>query len=159
MNDKEYVNNTCNKCLNKYNEKDLCNIVEKINGTYGCPNENCVEINDFIRNKGGYIGIVKKILLPDEKMESTYFVCDTTMASAYLEEIKKHSKDILDLIEPGDVLEIEEESDIFCIGIKKDTTTFSYSDIKQSIRNKEVKLLRILTHEQFEENSFEVVQK
>lgn len=36
MNDKEYVNNTCNKCLNKYNENDLCNIVGKINGTYGC---------------------------------------------------------------------------------------------------------------------------
>ena len=92
-------------------------------------------------------------------MESTYFVCDTTMASAYLEEIKKHSKDVLDLIEPGDVLEIEEDGDIFYIGIKKDSITFSYSDIKESIRNKEVKLLRILTHEQFEENSFEVVQE
>ena len=77
----------------------------------------------------------------------------------YLEEIKKHSTDILDLIEPGDVLEIEEDGDIFYIGIKKDTTTFSYSDIKENIRNKEVKLLRILTHEQFEENSFEVVQE
>lgn len=159
MNDKEYVNNTCNKCLNKYNENDLCNIVEKINGTYGCPNENCVEINDFIRNRDGYIGIVKKILLPDEKMESTYFVCDTTMASAHLEEIKRSSKDILDLIEPGDVLEIEEDGIICYIGIKKDTTTLSYSDIKESIRNKEVKLLRILTHEQFNENSFEVVLK
>lgn len=156
MNDKEFMKNNCNRCVNKSNENDLCNIVEKINGTYGCPNENCVEINDFIRNKGGYIGIVKKILLPDEKMETTYFVCDTTMASAYLEEIKKHSTDILDLIEPGDVLEIEEDGDIFYIGIKKDTTTFSYSDIKESIRNKEVKLLRILTHEQFEENSFKL---
>ena len=77
--------------------------------------------------------------------------------NVYLEEIKKHSKDILDLIEPGDVLEIEEDGDIFYIGIKKDSTTFSYSDIKESIRNKEVKLLRVLTHEQFEENSFEVV--
>ena len=139
----------------KYNEKDLCNIVEKINGTYGCPNENCVEINDFIRNRGGYIGIVKKILLPDEKMETAYFVCDTTMASAYLNEIKRNSKDILELIEPGDVLEIEEDDIICYIGIKKDTTTLSYSDIKESIRNKEVKLLRILTHEQFEENSFD----
>lgn len=155
MNDKEYVNNTCNKCLNKYNENDLCNIVGKINGTYGCPNENCVEINDFIRNRDGYIGIVKKILLPDEKMESTYFVCDTTMASAHLEEIKRSSKDILDLIESGDVLEIEEDDIICYIGIKENTTTLSYSDIKESIRNKEAKLLRILTHEQFEENSFD----
>lgn len=156
MNDKEFMKNNCNRCVNKSNENDLCNIVEKINGTYGCPNEDCININDYIRNEDGDIGIVKKILLPDEKMESTYFVCDTTMASAYLEEIKKHSKDVLDLIEPGDVLEIEEDGDIFYIGIKKESITFSYSDIKESIRNKEVKLLRILTHEQFEENSFKL---
>lgn len=89
MNDKEFMKNNCNRCIKKSNENDLCNIVEKINGTYGCPNEDCIEINDYIRNEDGNIGIVKKILLPDEKMESTYFVCDTTMASAYLEEIKK----------------------------------------------------------------------
>lgn len=77
------------------------------------------------------------------------------MASAHLEEIKRSSKDILDLIELGDVLEIEEDGIICYIGIKKDTATLSYSDIKESIRNKEVKLLRILTHEQFEENSFD----
>lgn len=159
MNDRAFLEMNCNRCINKTNEKDLCNIVKKINGTYGCSNENCVEINDFIRNRGGYIGMVKKILLPDEKMETTYFVCDTTMASAYLDEIKRSSKDILDLIEPGDVLEIEEDGIICYIGIKKDTTTLSYFDIKESIRNKDVKLLRILTHEQFEENSFEVVLK
>lgn len=157
MNDKEFMKNNCNRCVNKSNENDLCNIVEKINGTYGCPNEDCININDYIRNEDGYIGIVKKILLPDEKMKSTYFVCDTTMASAHLEEIKRSSKDILDLIEPGDVLEIEEDDIICYIGIKKDTATLSYSDIKETIRNKEVKLLRILTHEQFKENSFEVV--
>lgn len=159
MNDRVFLEMNCNRCINKTNEKDLCNIVKKINGTYGCPNEDCIEINDFIRNRGGYIGIVKKILLPDEKMETTYFVCDTTMASAYLDEIKRSSKDILNLIEPGDVLEIEEDGIICYIGIKKDTTTLSYSDIKESIRNKKVKLLRILTHEQFNENSFEVVLK
>ena len=157
MNDKEYVNNTCNKCLNKYNENDLCNIVEKINGTYGCPNENCIKINGFIRNKSGYIGIVKKILLPDEKMESTYFVCDTTMASAYLEEIKKYSSDLLDLIEPGDVLKIKEGNFIGYIGMEKDTDTLTYSEIKEGVKNKELKILKILTHEQFEENSFEVI--
>ena len=157
MNDRVFLEMNCNRCINKTNEKDLCNIVKKINGTYGCPNEDCIEINDFIRNRGGYIGIVKKILLPDEKMKITYFVCDTTMASAHLDEIKRNSKDILDLIEPGDVLEIEEDDIICYIGIKKDTTTVNYSDIKERIRNKEVKLLRILTHEQFKENSFEVV--
>lgn len=129
--------------------------VEKM-GCTGCYYDE-IEIGEYIRNCNGYIDKVKKIIKKDEYMHSDYYSCDTTMASAYLEEIKKHSTDILDLIETGDVLEIEEDGDIFYIGIKKDTTTFSYSDIKESIKNKEVKLLRILTHEQFEENSFEVV--
>lgn len=142
------------KCTDK--EWQHCR-VEKM-GCPGCYYDE-IEVGEWIRNKDGYIDKVKKIINPDEYMEEKYYCCESTMASAYLEEIKKHSTDILDLIEPGDVLEIEEDGDIFYIGIKKDTTTFSYSDIKESIKNKEVKLLRILTQEQFEENSFEVVQE
>lgn len=90
-------------------------------------------------------------------MESTYFVCDTTMASAYLEEIKKYSSDLLDLIEPGGVLKIKEGNFIGYIGMEKDTDTLTYSEIKEGMKNKELKILKILTHEQFEENSFEVI--
>lgn len=118
-----------------------------------------IKVGDYVRTKEGHIGIVEKIILPDGKIESTYFVCDTTMASAYIEEIKKHSTDILDLTEQGDVLEIEQDGGIFYVGIKKDINIINYSYIKESIKNKEIKILRILTHEQFEENSFEVVEK
>lgn len=60
MNDRTFIEMNCNRCVNKTNENDLCNIVEKINGTYGCPNEDCININDYIRNEDGDIGIVKK---------------------------------------------------------------------------------------------------
>lgn len=36
MNDRAFLEMNCNRCMNKKNENDLCNIVEKINGTYGC---------------------------------------------------------------------------------------------------------------------------
>lgn len=39
MNEKEYVNNVCKKCLNRYNNKDLCDIRKKIDGNYECQNE------------------------------------------------------------------------------------------------------------------------
>lgn len=39
MNEKEYVNNVCKKCLNRYNNKDLCDIRKKIDENYECQNE------------------------------------------------------------------------------------------------------------------------
>lgn len=102
MEEKEFVNNSCSKCLNRNNNKDLCKIVKKINNEYGCANENIIEIEEYIRNEDGYIGIVRKIIPPDEKMESTYFVADTTMASCYLEEIVMHGRRKIDVIKDGD---------------------------------------------------------
>ena len=146
MDDKEYVKNTCSKCLNKYNDKDLCNIVKTIDGKFKCCNEDLGQPGEFIRTEKGYIFPIDK----NKDLLKLAFFLDASIG-----KIKKHNRDLLDLIEQGDVLEIEEDGDIFYIGIKKDITTFSYSDIKESIRKKEVKLLRILTHEQFEENSFD----
>ncbi|MCF0125362.1 MAG: hypothetical protein HUJ68_06350 [Clostridia bacterium] len=37
--EKEYVQNVCAKCLNRLNDRDLCNIVKTINGTYKCSTE------------------------------------------------------------------------------------------------------------------------
>lgn len=49
MKEKEYVEKICNKCKNKNNEIDLCNIYKIINGDYRCPNEDIEEaINEDI---------------------------------------------------------------------------------------------------------------
>ena len=99
--DKEFVNNKCYRCLNIKNDKDLCNIVKKVNNEYGCSNEDVVEIGDYIRNDDGFIGIVKEIRPANEEMESTYFVADT-LASGYLEDIVMHGKKKIDVIKEGD---------------------------------------------------------
>ncbi len=97
-----------------------------------------------------------KVINADEKMREKYYCCETTMASAHRSQIIKHSKNILDLIEIGDILEIKEGNDICYLGLAKDTITVNYREIKESIENKECELLSILTHEQYQENCFKV---
>jgi hypothetical protein len=43
MDDKEYVEKVCSRCLNRDNDKDLCNIRRTINGDYKCENEEVVK--------------------------------------------------------------------------------------------------------------------
>ena len=61
----------------------------------------------------------------------------------------------MDLITVGDVLKIKEDDLIGYIGLEEDELT--YSEIKEGVKNKELIILKILTREQFEENSFEVM--
>ena len=62
-----------------------------------------IEVGDWIRSKDGFIGKVQKISY-DNMEKSNYYICekDNVMASNYLENIAKHSKNIIDLIEVGD---------------------------------------------------------
>ena len=69
-----------------------------------------------------------------------------------------HSKKLIEQVQVGDILKIKEDNDICYIGLEKDTITVNYSDIKESIKNRECELLAILTKEQFNSNCFKVVQ-
>ena len=62
-----------------------------------------IEVGEWIRSKDGFIGKVQKINY-DNMEKSNYYICekDNVMASNYLENIANHSKNIIDLIEPGD---------------------------------------------------------
>lgn len=127
-----------------------------------------IKIGEFVRTKDGRIGKIlepkpeyfdKKLINITKEISANVFIdYGEIIEYCKITEIKKHSTNILDVIEPEDVLEVEIEKvgDIVYIGIKKDTTEFSYSNIKKSIRNKEVKLLRILTHEQYEKNCYKM---
>lgn len=70
--------------------------------------------------------------------------------------VAKHSENILDLIEIGDILEIEEDGIKGCMGWDKETTTLSYKDMIEDIKKGEVKLLGIVTHQQFNSIKYEV---
>ena len=62
-----------------------------------------IEVGEWIRSKDGFIGKVQKINY-DNMEKSNYYICekDNVMASNYLENIAKHSKQLIDLIEVGD---------------------------------------------------------
>lgn len=75
----------------------------------------------------------------------------------YEEHIIKHSKQLIDLIEIGDILEFREyfkKSEK--IGI---SDMDMLSDIKQAIRDKKIEVLSILTKEQYMANCYKVAIK
>ena len=72
-----------------------------------------IEVNEYVRTKEGYLGI----LIATNKQDYNYLVVYTSIEvrkdeypSTYLylkkENIKKHSKQLIDLIEVGDIVEI-----------------------------------------------------
>lgn len=119
-----------------------------------------IEINEYVRTKGGEIGIFKgynnnknsqwkyKVKLPKMKLWKYYEE----------ENIVKHSKQLMGLIENRDILKVKTiDKDIFFLGIDEETSDIAkYEEIIQMIKNGEYELLGILTHEQFEANCFKV---
>lgn len=105
---------------------------EVIRATYKCDNEKKYDYKNI--NSEFYKGI-NQYLLKEEM-------------------IIKHSKNILDLIEVGDILKIKEDNDIYYIGLEKDTITVNYKDIKEDIKNNRCELLAILTKEQYNQNCY-----
>lgn len=131
--------------------------VEKM-GCTGCYYDD-IEVGNYVRTRG-IIG--KLIRIEFDKVDTSlkWYVLDVNKSQEVFVNkpyIEKWSKNITDLIEIGDILEIKEGNDICYLGLKKDTITVNYTDIKESIENKECELLSILTHEQYQENCFEVV--
>lgn len=120
-----------------------------------------MEINDYVRDKDGTIGKVFDItnepsvdigigIMPE--VNAVWINKDKTN---YLikEDITKHSKDIIDLIEVGDYvngskvidIRIDEELEI---GVESDNLIYHY------IQNKDIK--SVLTKEQFEANAYTI---
>lgn len=71
-------------------------------------------------------------------------------------EIVKYSKQLIDLIENKDILKVKVGEDILFIGIDENTSDIKYKEIIEDIKNGECQLLEILTHEQYEQNSYKV---
>lgn len=111
-----------------------------------------IEVGDWIRSKDGFIGRVRRITY-DDMEKSNYYICekDNVMASNYLENIAKHSKNIIDLVEVGDyvngkeVIEVrEQEGKIYLM-----TGYVPQTYIKEDIKS-------IVTHEQFANVEYKV---
>ena len=138
------------KCTDK--EWDTCQ-VEKM-GCYGCYyDEHKIQVGYFVRTNQGIIGKIKRIELDKIDKALKWYVFDkkrpnmNIIDEIYINKpyITKYSKNILDLIEVGDILKLKEDNDICYIGLEKDTTTINYTELKESIKNGECELLEILT--------------
>ena len=104
-----------------------------------------------------YNGIITKYIVDEEY----YTDVKTGIATKKDETILlgKISENIIDLIEVGDILELKEGNSICYLGLRKNQITVNYLDLIESIKNKDCKLLSILTHEQYEANCYKVIRK
>ena len=107
---------------------------------------NRIEVGEYIRTKQGHIcKIVKKIDLPDVYEDTEGFWVNEI-------DIKAHSKNIIDLIEVGDIV----TTNNLCGEVTKIGKDKLYLACNETccIDNVET----ILTHEQYEENCYKVVE-
>lgn len=123
--------------------------VEKM-GCTGCHyDENKIEVGEYVRFKNGII----------EKTDED----EADRLNMFSDNVVKHSKNILDLIEEGDILRYKLK------GLKNEyiTVVKKYYDARNNenwllingYKLEQVEILEILTKEQYKENCFKVVQK
>ena len=109
-----------------------------------------IEVNDYVRTKNG---IIDKVINSNFYM-SIYVECEKGLY--LIENIVKHSKQLIDLIENKDILKVRIDKTIMFFGIDESTSDTKYKEIIKSIENGECELLEILTHQQFEANCYKV---
>ena len=107
-----------------------------------------IEVNDYVRTEFGNIG---KFYRPASESSDVYYIYinkDGNKISSRYDSIVKHSNNIIDLIEIGDILrefdnlsETEEKVNIFDDEMLK--------AVKEYIKDNNYKILSILTHERF----------
>ena len=109
-----------------------------------------IEVNEYVRTKDGKID---KVINSNFYM-SIYVECEKGLY--LIENIVKHSKQLIDLIENKDILKVRIDKTIMFFGIDESTSDIKYKEIMESIENGECELLEILTHQQFEANCYKV---
>ena len=122
-------------------------------GEYGRTNKGKIFIFAWLANLDGK-RYANKVLLGNGKIfENKFYYFDDG------EEIVKHSKQLIDLIEVKDLvcfknkLQNSLENEEMIIHIFDNDTL---EEVKQAIEKGEIELLEILTHEQFETNCYKV---
>lgn len=109
-----------------------------------------MEVGEYARTKNG---IIDKVINSNFYM-SIYVECEKGLY--LIENIVKHSKQLIDLIENKDILKVRIDKTIMFFGIDESTSDTKYKEIIKSIENGECELLEILTHQQFEANCYKV---
>ena len=115
---------------------------------------NDIEVNEYVRTKKGAVG---KLIEIDKKATAYYLDC---LKCVSLKNIVKHRKQLIDLIEVGDILKIkiseewvEKQDTIKFIVVGQ---TYTITEIKECLENGLFKIIQILTKEQMETNCYKV---
>ena len=116
--------------------------------------EDKIEVGEYYRTKNGLIRKIKTI--KSGKRQFTRTTVTLINGRHRLEDIVKHSKQLIDLIENKDVLKVRIDKTIMVFGMDEDTSDIKYKELIENIENGEYELLEILTHEQFEANCYKV---
>ena len=127
-----------------------------------------IEVGEYIRTNDGIIGKLKRIELDNIDKSLKWYVFTgkipdkNIIDEVYINKpyIIKHSKNIIDLIEVGDIIEWEYEGFGY-YGINEVINRFGtigvygieYDDV---IPLKNINIKRILTHEQYENNCYRI---
>ena len=116
-----------------------------------------IEVGEWIRSKDGFIGKVQKINY-DNMEKSNYYICekDNVMASNYLENIAKHSKQLIDLIEQRDIVEDKYNTYevAFIAGNRIYCNDYNYDDSLIVLEEKDIET--ILTKESYMANCYKI---
>lgn len=121
-----------------------------------------MEVGDYVRTKSGYIGKITEYEKHDSwgyivKVEGTYN-CYTHTGNGELSDVIKSSPNILELLEPQDLLYVDIDND-FEGGIivpRIPETLNELNDYINKIKSGELILKGVVTHEQLMERMFEV---
>lgn len=118
-----------------------------------------IEVGEYVKTEDG---IIDKVIIPyngkcnNPNCSEKHISCKYNYYNE--KDIVKHSKQLIDLIEPGDILEIEEEGyeeKYECLKSDKGLSIYvPISDYYKRIED--LKIKRVLTKEQFRQNSYEV---
>lgn len=123
-----------------------------------------IEVGEYFRTKDGYIGKITRLFGEDPCFRNiNYYRTDIlyTMPSCYSsyniyeDMIIKHSKNIIDLIEVGDIVEMYDvlNEDVIYIWNEE-----MLKAVKEDVANG-IKIRRILTKEQYEANCYKVKEE
>lgn len=88
-----------------------------------------IEVNEYVRTKDGKID---KLINSNFYM-SIYVECENGLY--LIENIVKHSKQLIDLIENKDILKVRIDKTIMFFGIDESTSDTKYKEIIKSIEN------------------------
>lgn len=108
-----------------------------------------IKVGEYVRTKNGRIFKVKEI-------NEDYLVEDIEYGGlgCFIEYAVKHSFNIIDLIEVGDIVTVEEVDTKWERTVEVDEE--GYIKYLKMYVGKEEKLKKILTHEQYEQNCYKL---